>query len=143
MTQHTSFALAGALAALAATAAAQSAPPAPKPPVVYTIPASLGDGWTTDTAVGVGIDRRRLEQMTESIRSHPEDNVHAVLIERDGRLVYEEYFSGKDERRGRPLGVVTFTRDTLHDLRSVTKSVISALVGVASASGAIPSLDAP
>lgn len=69
--------------------------------------------------------------------------MHAVLIERDGRLVYEEYFSGKDERRGRPLGVVTFTRETLHDLRSVTKSVISALVGVASDSGAIPSLDAP
>ena len=143
MTQHTSFALAGALAALAATAAAQSAPPAPKPPVVYTIPASLGDGWTTGTAERVGIDRRRLEQMTESIRSHPDDNVHAVLIERDGRLVYEDYFSGKDERRGRPLGVVAFTRDTLHDLRSVTKSVISALVGVASATGAIPSLDAP
>ena len=81
--------------------------------------------------------------MTGSIRSHPEHNVHAVLIERDGRLIYEEYFSGKDERRGQPLGVVTFTRDTLHDLRSVTKSVISALVGIANASGAISSLDAP
>src|SRR5215203_4585038 len=81
--------------------------------------------------------------MTESIRSHPQDNVHAVLIERDGRLVYEEYFSGNDARRGCPLGVVTFTRDTLHDLRSVTKSVVSALIGAANASGAIRSLDAP
>ena len=78
-----------------------------------------------------------------SIRAHPEWNVHAVLIERAGRLVYEEYFSGKDERWGQPLGVVTFTRGTLHDLRSVTKSVVSALVGIASSSGAIPSLDAP
>jgi Asp-tRNA(Asn)/Glu-tRNA(Gln) amidotransferase A subunit family amidase len=34
--------------------------------------------------------------MTDSIRSHPEDNVRAVLIERDRRLVYEEYFSGKE-----------------------------------------------
>jgi CubicO group peptidase (beta-lactamase class C family) len=130
----------GVLAALGATAAAQSAAPAR---TAYTIPPSLGDGWTTGAAEQAGVDRRRLEQMTDSIRSHPEHNVHAVLIERDGRLVYEEYFSGKDERRGRPLGVVTFTRDTLHDLRSVTKSVMSALVGVASASGAIPSLDAP
>jgi CubicO group peptidase (beta-lactamase class C family) len=143
MTQHASFVLAGALAAMAATAAAQSAAPASKSQVSYSIPTSLGDGWTTDAAERVGIDVRRLEQMTESIRSHPQDNVHAVLIERDGRLVYEEYFSGKDVRRGRPLGVVTFTRDTLHDLRSVTKSVISALVGVASTSGAIRSLDAP
>ena len=129
MTQHASFVLAGALAAMAATAAAQSAAPASKSQVSYSIPPSLGDGWTTGAAERVGIDVRRLEQMTESIRSHPQDNVHAVLIERDGRLVYEEYFSGKDERRGRPLGVVTFTRDTLHDLRSVTKSVMSALVG--------------
>jgi CubicO group peptidase (beta-lactamase class C family) len=143
MTHHASFVLAAALAAMAATAAAQSAAPASKSQVSYSIPTSLGDGWTTDAAERVGIDVRRLEQMTESIRSHSQDNVHALLIERDGRLVYEEYFSGKDERRGRPLGLVTFTRDTLHDLRSVTKSVISALVGLASASGAIPSLDAP
>ena len=37
----------------------------------------------------------------------------------------QEYFSGRDERRGQPLGVVTFTRDTLHDLRSVTKRCCS------------------
>jgi hypothetical protein len=111
MRQHASFVLAGALAALAVTPAAQSAAPAPKLPVAYTIPASLGDGWKTGAAERAGIDGRRLEQMTESIRSHPQDNVHAVLIERDGRLVYEEYFSGNDERRGRPLGVVTFARD--------------------------------
>jgi CubicO group peptidase (beta-lactamase class C family) len=142
MRQHASFVLAGVLAALAATAA-QSAAPAPNLPVAYTIPTSVGDGWKTGAAERAGIDRRRLEQMTESIRSHPQDNVHAVLIERDGRLVYEEYFSGPDARRGRPLGVVTFTRDTLHDLRSVTKSVVSALIGAANASGAIRSLDAP
>lgn len=73
-----------------------------------------------------GIDRRRLEAMTDSIRTHAELNVHAVLIERHGRLVYEEYFSGKDERWGQPLGVVVFTRETKHDLRSVTKSIVSA-----------------
>jgi CubicO group peptidase (beta-lactamase class C family) len=143
MTRPASLIVAGALVALAASLSAQSPAPPSRPEVSYNIPASLGDGWTTEAAERVGIDRRRLGQMTESIRAHPQDNVHAVLIERDGRLVYEEYFVGTDERRGRPLGVVTFTRDTLHDLRSVTKSVISALVGVASASRAISSLDAP
>jgi CubicO group peptidase (beta-lactamase class C family) len=143
MARQTSVVLAGAFAALSAMPAAQPAAPAPEPQTTLAMPPSLGDGWATGAPAQLGIDRRRLEQMTASIRSHPEHNVHAVLIERDGRLVYEEYFSGKDERRGRALGVITFTRDTLHDLRSVTKSVISALVGVASASGAIPSLDAP
>jgi CubicO group peptidase (beta-lactamase class C family) len=130
------------LAALVActSAAQQSASP---PASTYTVPPALSDGWTTGSADQAGIDRHRLEAMTDSIRAHPDLNVHAVLIERDGRLVYEEYFSGKDERWGEPLGVVTFTRDTKHDLRSVTKSVVSALVGIAVSTGAIRSLDTP
>jgi len=109
----------------------------------YTVPASLDDGWTIGSLEDAHIDRARLEAMTDSVRAHPDLNVHAILIERDGRLVYEEYFSGQDERWGRPLGVVTFTRDTKHDLRSITKSVVSALVGIAHDSGAIQSLDTP
>jgi CubicO group peptidase (beta-lactamase class C family) len=109
----------------------------------YTIPASLNDGWNTGSLEESHIDRRRLEAMTDAVHAHPDLNVHAILIERSGRLVYEEYFSGQDERWGRPLGVVAFTRDTKHDLRSITKSVVSALVGIARDSGAIRSLDAP
>ena len=142
MKSQMSFVLAGALGALTATAA-QTPVSVPSQPNTYAIPLALGDGWMTGALEQAGIDRDRLERMTDSIRSHPEFNVHAVLIERDGRLVYEEYFSGKDERWGQPLGSVTFTRATLHDLRSVTKSVVSALVGIANRSGAIPSLDAP
>jgi CubicO group peptidase (beta-lactamase class C family) len=81
--------------------------------------------------------------MTEHVRANPDLNVHAILIEREGRLVFEEYFSGTDQLWGQPLGQVSFTRDTIHDLRSVTKSVVSALVGLAHDAGAIPSLDAP
>ena len=142
MNSQLSIVLVSALGALVA-AAAQTPRAVPVPAYSYAIPPTLSDGWTTATLEQAGIDRRRLEQMTESIRSHPEYNVHAVLIERSGRLVYEEYFSGKDERWGVPLGVVNFDRGTMHDLRSVTKSVVSALVGIASDSGAIPSLDAP
>jgi CubicO group peptidase (beta-lactamase class C family) len=128
----------------AATAAAQTAAPPPRSPAhVYALPPALSDGWTTASLEQSGIDRHRLEAMTESIRAHAELNVHAVLIERGGRLVYEEYFAGKDERWGTPLGVVVFNRETKHDLRSVTKSVVSALVGIAHDSGAIGSLDAP
>jgi CubicO group peptidase (beta-lactamase class C family) len=86
------------------------------------------------------MDRRPLEAMTEMIRRYPDWNLHAVLIERDGRLVYEEYFAGDDQKWGQPLGRVVFTRDTKHDLRSITKSVTSALAGIALASGKIRSL---
>jgi CubicO group peptidase (beta-lactamase class C family) len=108
-----------------------------------SVPPALDDGWTIGSPEQAGIDRRRLEAMTGSIHATPSFNVHAVLIERDGRLVYEEYFSGTDERRGQPVGTVTFTREMKHDIRSVTKSVISALVGIAAGSGAIRSLDTP
>jgi CubicO group peptidase (beta-lactamase class C family) len=63
--------------------------------------------------------------------------------ERSGRLVYEEYFDGFDQKWGQPIGNVSMSPDTKHDLRSITKSVVSALAGIALESGAIRSLEQP
>jgi CubicO group peptidase (beta-lactamase class C family) len=101
------------------------------------------DGWATASLDACGVERMRIERMTDTIRREPSWKIHAVLIERAGRLVYEEYFAGEDERWGQPIGHVVFNRETKHDLRSLTKSVVSALVGVALTSGAIDSLDTP
>jgi CubicO group peptidase (beta-lactamase class C family) len=106
-------------------------------------PAALSDGWKTGSAESVGLDPARLSALTASIRAWPELGVHAILIERGGRLVYEQYFEAFDQRWGEPLGRVSMSRDTLHDLRSVTKSVVSALVGIALAEGAIKTLEEP
>lgn len=85
--------------------------------------------------------------MTEALLRDEYPNVHAVLIARDGRLVYEEYFEGVDRRwqeDGRRRDVpTTFDRDMLHEVRSVAKSVTSAVFGLAVADGAIESLDQP
>ncbi len=104
-------------------------------------PAAISDGWKTGTLEAVDMDRRPIEAMTAEIRRYPDWNIHAVLIERNGYLVYEEYFAGEDEKWGQSLGRVVFTRETKHDLRSVTKSVTSVLVGISLASGKIRSLD--
>jgi CubicO group peptidase (beta-lactamase class C family) len=109
----------------------------------YRVPAPRSDGWMVAHADSLGLDTVRLATLTATLRSWPELGAHAVLIERRGRLVYEEYFNGFDQRWGEPLGWVTMTPETLHDLRSVTKSVISALTGIAIGDGAIPSLDQP
>lgn len=109
----------------------------------YRQPPTLADMWVTGTLDDVGLDQLRIEQMTDAIRRNPYWNLHAVLVEREGRLVYEEYFAGEDQRWGTPLGRVVFNRETKHDLRSVTKSVVSALLGIALHSGAIRSLDSP
>jgi CubicO group peptidase (beta-lactamase class C family) len=109
----------------------------------YERPPRIDDGWQTARADSLGVDPVRLAALTQSIRDWPELGIHAILIERSGRLIFEEYFEAFDERWGTPLGRRRMTRDSLHDLRSVTKSVVSALIGVAVRDGEIRSLDQP
>jgi CubicO group peptidase (beta-lactamase class C family) len=66
-----------------------------------------------------------------------------VLALEHGRTIAEWYFQGADEIRGGPPTAMTFTPDSLHDIRSATKSVVSLLFGIAMAEGAIKSLDTP
>lgn len=54
----------------------------------------------------------------------------SVLVARNGCLALEEYFNGVE-------------RASLHDVRSVAKSVTGTLVGIALQNGAIASLDTP
>ena len=109
----------------------------------YRVPSAANDGWKTASADKLGVDPGRLAALTAAIRAWPELGVHAVVIERSGQLIYEEYFDGFDERWGEPLGRVTMSSEVRHDLRSVTKSVVSALIGIAVSSGAIPALERP
>lgn len=120
-----------------------STPSQPSPSSQYQVPPQLADGWKTASADSTGVDSAQLASLTRSIRSWPELGVHAVLIERNGKLIYEEYFDGFDERWGQPIGRISMKVDSRHDLRSVTKSVVSALVGIAVGEGTIPSLDQP
>lgn len=128
--------LAAVLPALALAQSRDSTSMSPAPP-------PLDDGWTTASPADVGLDPGRLAGMTAAIRRGEHGNVHALLIEKDGRLVYEEYFTGADESLGEDLGQVTFGRTSLHDVRSVGKSVVSTLVGIAIEDGAIASVDEP
>jgi len=128
-----------ALALLAPLPVLSQAAPAAR----YQRPPVLGDGWKTAAAESLGVDAGRLAALTASVRAWPELGVHAVLIERSGRLIYEEYFDGFDERWGTPLGRVSMAAGSIHDLRSITKSVVSALAGIALGDGAIKSLDQP
>ena len=137
---RTQRALVGACTlALVATRAMAQGPPS----AGYRRPDARADGWMTANADSLGVDAKRLAALTQSVRAWPELGVHAILIERAGRLIYEEYFDGFDERWGQPLGRVSMSATQLHDVRSVTKSVVSALTGIALGAGAIRSLDQP
>jgi CubicO group peptidase (beta-lactamase class C family) len=70
-------------------------------------------------------------------------NIHGVIVARNGGLVLERYFDGQDDARGKPLGVVSFKPDTLHDLRSASKSIVGLLYGIALAAGKVPPPEQP
>jgi CubicO group peptidase (beta-lactamase class C family) len=62
---------------------------------------------------------------------------------RHGHLVLDYYGTGPDFKWSQSLGTVTFGPDTLHDIRSVTKSIVSLLYGIARARGQVPAPDEP
>jgi CubicO group peptidase (beta-lactamase class C family) len=108
----------------------------------YAIPMQTGDGWQTASLESVGMDPEPLLAMLTLISSTPEHRMHGLVIVRDGRLVFEEYWPGTD------LEPVTlnpipqsFNRETLHYVASVSKSITSALAGIALDQGLIGGVD--
>jgi len=65
--------------------------------------------------------------------------LHTLLVSQGGKLVFEYYGQGEDraEERG-ALGTVVFAPDVPHDLRSVSKSVVGLVYGIALAAGKVP-----
>lgn len=130
----------GAWAALAAVAAAGESAPATAdcaPPV------RMEDGWQVADAAQKGFDAARLCAAVRAFRASPR-NLHGLVVERGGALVAEGYRAGPDvpwllvvPRQ------VAFGPGTLHDVRSISKSVVSLLWGIAQAEAALPSVQTP
>lgn len=83
------------------------------------------------------------ERLEAGMRSGLLRNIHSVLVLRQGRLVLERYYEGSDHSGGQALGLVRFGAGTLHDLRSITKSVVGLLYGIALERGLVPPPEAP
>ncbi len=83
--------------------------------------------WVEVSPAAVGLDGVMLEHAAHRAAQLP--RFRALVVARHGRLAFERYFGGA-------------TASTLHDVRSVTKSIVSALTGIAVADGSLPDLDA-
>ena len=95
---------------------------------IITAPTVLEDGWPVAELSDVGFDPDALADLVALIDSNVSyPNIHAVLIEHKGRLVFEHYWPGEDGE----LGYVEHGPNTLHDIRSISKSVTSLLLGIA------------
>jgi CubicO group peptidase (beta-lactamase class C family) len=77
-------------------------------------------------------------RLAEMQRDGRVSGLDALLVSRGGRTLFEYYGAGEAENWGAPLGKVTFGPTVLHDLRSVTKSLVGMLYGIALADGKVP-----
>ncbi len=131
-----------------------STPPPPTPttaptkPLVSTttpynkVPEQMDDGWETASLADVGINPAWGTKLLEAIHTGEKGSepltrpgggskymgIHNILIVKDGRLVFEEYFYHKSPYSS-------------HEVASVTKSFTSLLVGLAIEHGYIEGVD--
>ena len=106
-------------------------------------PAALDDGWPRVEPEAAGFDAAKLQKTFAQMLSG-EVNLHAVVLERHGGLVAEVYRTGRDKPQFTFLSrTVTFGPSVRHDTRSVGKSVIALLVGIAQGQGKLGPVSSP
>lgn len=88
-----------------------------------------------------GLDHTSIASLIADIHNDSFPNIHSLLIYDDGHILVEEYFDGRDQIWGDDIGLITHGPDVLHDMRSVSKSVVSACIGIAIAQGMIQNVD--
>ena len=86
-------------------------------------------GWPISTPEEQGVDSEKLLGALDFIRDE-QIPVHSLLVMRDGKIVLDAYMH-------------PYSPDTRHQIYSVTKSVLSALVGIAIEQGYIKNIDQP
>jgi len=89
-------------------------------------PLELNDGWKISTPEKEGVDSYRLKSVYESAEKLK--NIYSLIVVKNGFLIGERYFNGRG-----PLEA--------HPTASVTKSMISALAGIALEENILISLD--
>ncbi len=109
----------------------------------YRRPENIYDGFDVGTLEEVHIDGRLIAKAVDRIYQGKFTEVNAMLIYKDNKLVFEEYFQGHDYQWDAPYHHgewVTWDRDMLHDIMSASKSITSACVGIAIDHGFIESV---
>jgi CubicO group peptidase (beta-lactamase class C family) len=85
------------------------------------------EAWRVATPDEQGMDAALLQQMLDAI-DEQNLNIDGVVVVHNSYIVTEKYYP-------------PYKQDTLHDMYSITKSVVSALIGIAIQQGYINSVD--
>lgn len=107
----------------------------------YEVPLQTNDGWETASLSSVQMDVIPLIKLLNDLNKIEDHRIHSLLIVKDGKIVFEEYFAGNKFNLAQFTGETGFDIDDTHNLCSVTKSFTSALLGIAIDKGFIQSSD--
>lgn len=102
----------------------------PNPNYVYRVPDSTQNEFTVSSLEAEGIDEMLISGMTDLIVREEYKRIDGLLILRNNKLVYENYFHG-------------YTDDVPHNVFSAGKSITSILIGIALDKGFIDSVETP
>jgi len=109
----------------------------------YHPPEFINDGFEVGTLEDVNIDSVLLKKAVDKINCGKYDEVHSMLIFKDNKLVFEEYFQGhryKWDGTNHQGGRISWDKSTLHGVMSVSKSITSTCIGIAIDKGFIKSV---
>ncbi len=81
-------------------------------------PEQRDDNWEVAGSGASGLQQDPLLRLLNTVKDNKLPNTHSVLIAQKGQLVFEAYFEG-------------YTNTIPHDLRSASKSISSAMIGIA------------
>ena len=89
------------------------------------------DYWPTEgfKYKNFDFDEKKMEKLNRVLQNEY-SNITGIMIVKDGYCIFEEYYNGIDEKDKKPLA-------------SVSKSILSALFGIALEQGYIESVDTP
>ncbi len=95
----------------------------------YSQPKHLNDGWKTEVFSTSKEHKARIDKLFNQLQ-HKKHDVHSIVLIKNNTILIEKYFD-------------TNSYDKPHDMRSVTKSIISILMGIAIDKGYVDSVDDP
>lgn len=109
----------------------------------YHSPKFMNDGFEVGSLEEVNIDSVLLKKAVDKINCGKYDEVHSMIIFKDGKLVFEEYFQGhryKWDGANHHGEWISWDKSTLHGAKSVSKSITSICIGIAIDKGFIESV---
>jgi CubicO group peptidase (beta-lactamase class C family) len=116
----------------------------PAPTYFYQPLEGFNDEFEGDTSKKMNTDSALLQKAAAEIGLGKYGEVHSMILFRDNKIVFEEYFPGhqyKWDGSNHHGEWINWDKSTLHGVKSVSKSITSLCIGIAIDKGFIKSVD--